>query len=55
MHLGRKTFSGMLNTLGLPLADISVLMGHTSSEITHQHYIFNDIERISKAIKKIFK
>ena len=45
----------MLNELGMPLTDRSILMGHTSTKVTQTFYTFNDMERIKKTCKKYFK
>jgi len=55
MHLARKTFSQMLNSLGMERSDITMLMGHRDVRTTLTHYIFNDTDRIKKSVKKIFK
>lgn len=55
MHLGRKTCSNMLNQMGLSVQDISKLLGHTKSEVTMKHYIFDNGEHLSQAVKNIFK
>lgn len=54
-HLSRKTCSNMLNALGMNLQDISAVLGHTKSEVTSKHYIFNNGEHLSKAVNDIFK
>ena len=55
VHVGRKSFNCMLNELGMPLTDRSILMGHTSTKVTQTFYTFNDMERIKKTCKKYFK
>lgn len=54
-HIGRKTFNCMLNALGMPLSDRTVLMGHSDSRVTQEFYSFNDVERVKKSVRKIFR
>ena len=55
LHLGRKTCSNLLNQMGMSIQDISAILGHTTTEITSKHYIFDDGSRLSKTIGDIFK
>lgn len=55
MHLGRKTFSCMLQSLGVSRDDISILMGHKSSKVTQTHYLFNNLEQVQTNIGNIFQ
>ena len=54
-HCARKTFGQLLNTLGMDMTEISILMGHRDTRTTRTHYVFNDTERMKKSVKKIFK
>lgn len=54
-HLGRKTCSCLLNQMGMNLQDISAILGHTTTEITSKHYIFDDGSRLCKTVGDIFK
>ncbi len=54
-HLGRKTCSSMLNALGLPLQDISQVLGHAKSDVTQRHYLFNNGEHLKTMIGSIFQ
>ena len=54
-HIGRKTFSQLLNSLGMDMSDISILMGHCDTRTTRTHYVFNDEERVKKSVKKLFR
>lgn len=54
-HLGRKTCSNMLNVLGMVEQDITAILGHTKSEVTRRHYLFNQSERLGTSVGRIFK
>lgn len=54
-HLARKTFSQLLTSMGLPLSDVSILLGHSEVRTTRTHYVFNDSDRLSKEVKKLFR
>lgn len=55
MHLGRKTCSNTLNQLGMTVQDISKILGHTKSEVTLKHYIFDNGEHLNQIVRDIFK
>ena len=54
-HLSRKTFSQLLNEIGMDIGDISLLMGHRETRTTLTHYVFNNDVRMKKSVKKLFK
>ena len=54
-HLGRKTCSNMLNALGMPEQDITTVLGHTKSEVTKKHYLFNQTEHLRSSVGNIFQ
>lgn len=54
-HLSRKTCSNMLNKLGMGIQDISAVLGHTKSEVTSKHYIFDNGEHLGQSVRNIFK
>lgn len=55
VHIGRKTCSCLLNQMGMNIQDISAILGHTSTDVTKAHYIFDDGTRLSNAVNDIFK
>ena len=54
-HLARKTCSNMLNALGFLEQDITTVLGHTKSEVTRKHYLFNQSEHLRQTVDTIFK
>lgn len=54
-HCARKTFGQLLNTLGMDMTEISILLGHRDTRTTRTHYVFNDTERMKKSVKRVFK
>ena len=54
-HEARKSFCQMLSDMGMPLPDISLLMGHLDTRTTRNHYLANESKRITKSVNKIFK
>jgi len=54
-HLARKTFSQLLTSMGIPLSDVSMLLGHSEVRTTRTHYVFNESDRLSKEVKKLFR
>lgn len=54
-HLARKTCSTLLYQMGLPMQDISIILGHRKLETTEKYYIFGKENAIEKSTKKLFK
>ena len=54
-HIGRKSCSQMLNSMGLSTQDISTILGHSKTETTQKFYIFGKEESMLKASKKLFR
>lgn len=52
-HAFRHTFGTNLSRQGVPLEEISKLMGHSSTEISSKYYIYVDALRRKKAVEKI--
>lgn len=55
MHISRKTFGQMLSAIGMPMTDISLMLGHCDLRTTKEHYVFNETTRLAKSVKKLFK
>lgn len=53
-HLARKSCSTILYQLGLPAADIALILGHQRPETTQRYYIFGRQEALRQAIGKLF-
>lgn len=54
-HLARKTFGQLLNSCGMDMTDISILMGHRDLRTTRTHYVFNDVDRMKNSVERIFE
>ena len=54
-HWARKSFCSNLSLLGLPTHEISLLMGHTKTDVTKTHYLFSQEKALEKSVRKIFK
>ena len=54
-HLARKSFSSLLFQMGIPMQDISVMLGHSKLETTQKFYVFGKETTVEKNIKKVFK
>ena len=54
-HLARKSCSSLLYQLGLPMQDISMILGHAKIETTQKYYIFGREKSLIKSSKSLFK
>lgn len=54
-HLARKSFSSLLFQMGIPMQDISIMLGHSKLETTQKFYVFGKETTVEKNIKKVFK
>lgn len=53
-HLARKSCSTILYQLGLPAADIALILGHQRPETTRRYYIFGRQEALRQAVANLF-
>ena len=54
-HVARKSTASNLSLLGMPLQEITTVLGHTKAEVTIRHYLFSQEQSLKKASKRIFK
>ncbi len=54
-HLFRKSCSTLLYEMGMPVQEISMVLGHSKIETTLKHYIFNKEKSLIKSSRKLFK
>lgn len=54
-HIARKTCSSLLYQMGLPMQDISIILGHSKIETTQKYYVFGKESAIISSTKKLFK
>ncbi len=54
-HLARKSCSSNLYQMGLPMQEVSMILGHSKTETTQKYYIFGKEDSLIKASKKLFK
>lgn len=54
-HLARKSCSSNLYQMGLPMQEVSMILGHSKMETTQKYYIFGKEKSLIKASKKLFK
>jgi site-specific recombinase XerD len=54
-HLARKSCSSNLYQMGLPMQEVSMILGHSKMETTQKYYIFGKEHSLIKASKKLFK
>ena len=50
-HLLRKSFGSQLLQRGIPISNISKLLGHSSIDVTEKHYASLTIENLTNAVK----
>lgn len=54
-HLARKSTSTNLSLMGMPLSEISTILGHTRTETTNTYYINGKERSMMKASKRLFR
>ncbi len=54
-HVGRKSAASNLSLLGMPLQEISKVLGHQRSSTTDSYYLFSKTESLFKTSRKLFK
>lgn len=54
-HTARKSTASNLALLGMPLQEISSILGHTKSDVTQKYYLFSKEQSLVKTSKKMFR
>lgn len=54
-HLARKSCSSNLFQMGLPMQEISMILGHSKMETTQKYYVFGKEKSLVKASSRLFK
>lgn len=54
-HMFRKSCSSLLYQMGMPVQEISQVLGHRGTEITEDFYIFGKEKSLVKASSKLFR
>ncbi len=54
-HIFRKSCSSLLYQLGMPLSEISMVLGHSKIETTSKYYVFGKEKSLIKSSKRLFK